>query len=109
MSALNKKRKESSLIHIKDLIHSALNNCRPASDLNMTKIWDIWEDAVGAPIAQNAQPHSFKNGQLIVTVSSSSWIFQLKFLEKDMILNINRKIELNIVEQIRFKIGNIHG
>jgi len=105
---LNKKSKDGKLIHIGDILNSALGKFRPAMDTEMTRIWDIWDNAVGKPIAMNAKPDSFKDGILIVNVSSSSWIQQLKFLEVEMISNINKQLDQQIIRQIRFKIGKIH-
>ncbi|MCK5165088.1 MAG: DUF721 domain-containing protein [Desulfobacula sp.] len=104
---MDKKNKDGKLIHISDILNSALGKYRPAMDTQMTRIWDVWDDAVGKPIAMNAKPDSFKDGVLIVNVSSSSWIHQLKFLEKEMILNINKQLEQISVKQLRFKIGKI--
>ncbi len=104
---MNKKDKNSKLIHISDILNSTLGKFRPAMDTHMTRIWDIWDDAVGKPIAMNAKPDSFKDGILIVNVSSSAWIHQLKFLEKEMVSNLNKQLDLPIVKQIRFKIGKI--
>lgn len=104
---MDKKNKKNKLIHISDILNSALGRYRPAKDTEMIKIWDIWDDAVGKPIAMNAKPDSFKDGVLIVTVSSSSWIHQLKFLEKEMIVNINKQLDHISIKQIRFKIGKI--
>jgi len=104
---LTKKNKNSKLIHISDILKSALGKYRPAMDTEMTRIWDIWDDAVGKPIAMNAKPDSFKDGILMVNVSSSSWIHQLKFLEKEMILNINKQLEHISIKQIWIKIGKI--
>lgn len=102
----NKKNKK--LIHIKDILESALGKYRPAMDTQMTRIWDVWDEAVGKPIAMNAKPDSFNDGILIANVSSSSWVHQLKFLEKDMIANLNRRLNSRLIKQIRFKIGKIH-
>jgi predicted nucleic acid-binding Zn ribbon protein len=63
---------------------------------------------VGQPVAMNAKPHAFRDGVLIVHVSSSSWIHQLKFLEKQMPANINAHLDQPLVQQIRFKIGSIY-
>ncbi len=103
-----KKNKNTKLIHISDILNSALGKYRPAKDTQMTRIWDIWDTAVGEAIAMNAKPDSFKDGILFVNVSSSSWIHQLKFLEKEMIKNINRQLDKTAVTQLRFKIGKIH-
>ena len=104
---MNKKDKNSKLIHISDILNSALSKYRPAMDMEMTRIWDIWDDTMGKPIAMNAKPDSFKDGILFINVSSSSWIHQLKFLEKEMILNINKQLEHISVKQLRYKIGKI--
>jgi predicted nucleic acid-binding Zn ribbon protein len=100
---------DRKLIHIRDILATALEKYRPVDDTDMTRIWDIWETAVGRVIALNAKPHAFRDGMLIVHVSSSSWIHQLKFLEKQMTANINTHLDQPLVRQIRFKIGSIHG
>ncbi len=105
---LTKKSKNGNLIHISDILASALGKYRPAKDTDMTLIWDIWDTAVGSPIAMNAKPAAFKDGILSVNVSSSAWIHQLKFLEKEMILNLNKQMDKCLITQIRFKIGKIH-
>ncbi len=106
---MNKKNKKSELIHISDILTSALSRYRPAMDTEMTKIWDIWHDAVGKPANMNAMPDSFKDGILIVNVSSSAWIYQLRFREKEMIKNINKQLKKIKIKQMRFKIGKIIG
>ena len=105
---MNTNDKNEKLIHISDILKSALKKCRPAQDTRMTRIWELWDMAVGAPIAMNAKPHSFNNGTLVVNVSSSAWIHQLKFLEKEIVNNLNKHLDAPMVQQIRFKIGKIH-
>ena len=105
---MKKKDKNHKLIHISDILTSALGKYRPARDTQMTRIWDIWDGAVGKPIAMNAKPDSFKDGVLIVNVSSSAWIHQLKFLEQEMVETINRHLDQSVVKQLRSKIGKIH-
>lgn len=105
---MDDKNKKSKLIHISDILDTAFSKYRPAMDSEMTRIWNIWDKAVGRPIAMNAKPDSYNDGILNVNVSSSSWIHQLKFLEKDMVLNINKQLDQTIVKQLRFKIGKIH-
>ncbi len=97
-----------NLVHIRDILPRVLGNYRPAQDTNMIRIWEIWDSAVGAPIAMNAKPDVFKEGTLSVNVSSSAWIHQLKFLEKEMISNINAHLSTALIKHIRFKIGRIH-
>ncbi len=105
---MNKEQDKGNLIHIGDILNRALNKYRPAKDMDMTLIWEIWDQAVGAPIAMNAKPDAFKDGVLSVNVSSSAWIHQLKFLEKEMISNLNARLDNALISKIRFKIGKIH-
>lgn len=106
---MEKKNRPGQLIHLSDILSDALKKCRPAGDTSMTRIWEIWDQAVGKPIAMNAKPDSFKDGTLVVNVSSSTWIHQLSFLEKEMIRNLNRHLNQPLVGRIRFKIGRILG
>lgn len=99
--------KKSKLIHISDILKSAFGKYRPAMESDISRIWDVWDKAVGKPIAMNAKPDVFKDGLLMVNVSSSAWIHQLKFLEKEMILNLNKQLDQQLIKQIRFKIGKI--
>ena len=99
---------KGKLIHISDILTRALGKYRPAGDTDMTMIWEVWDEAVGRPIAMNAKPDAFKDGVLSVNVSSSAWIHQLKFLEKEMISNLNTHLDAPLITRIRFKIGRIH-
>ena len=99
---------KKNLIHISDILTAALNKYRPAQDTHMTRIWEVWDRSVGRPIAMNAKPDVFKDGTLSVNVSSSAWIHQLKFLEKEMMANLNREMDAQVITRIRFKIGKIH-
>jgi len=105
---LNNEQDKGKLIHISDILNRALGKYRPAKDTKMTRIWEIWDQAVGAPIAMNAKPDAFKDGILSVNVSSSAWIHQLKFLEKEMASNLNAQLDTPLISRIRFKIGKIH-
>ncbi len=102
------KDNKNNLIHIGNILGETLKNYRPKSDMEMTRIWDIWTDAVGNEVAKNAKPAAYKEGILIVNVSSSVWIQHLKFLENDMISNINQILNKNLVKKVRFKIAKLH-
>jgi len=105
---MNQEQDKGKLIHINDILSRTLGKYRPAMDADMTLIWEIWDQAVGSPIAMNARPDAFKDGILSVHVSSSAWIHQLKILEKEMIANLNVQLDKPLISQIRFKIGKIH-
>nr|WP_321404068.1 DUF721 domain-containing protein [uncultured Desulfobacter sp.] len=105
---MNNETSTAHLTHISDILAKALPKYRPAQKNEITLIWDVWELALGNPIAQNAKPDTFKNGLLQVSVSSSVWIQQLKFMEKEMIASLNANLNTPLISKLRFKIGEIH-
>ena len=106
---MSKKGDPKHLTHISDILNAALKKYNPAQNTPIAQIWDIWDRAVGVAIARNAKPDTLKDGLLCVNVSSSVWIHQLKFLEKDMVAKLNAGLERPLITHIRFQIGKIHG
>lgn len=99
---------KTNLTHISTILSKALDNFRPSSDTEMTQIWDLWDQSVGEGVAQNAKPGSFRDGTLIVHVSSSVWLQQLRFLKQDLTANINLALGRPLVKELRFKIAALH-
>jgi len=105
MKKKRKKIKES--VHISSVLDNLLKTYRQKSDSGLSRVWNFWSDAVGKTIAENAQPAAFKGKVLLVHVTSSTWIHELRFLEKGIIDNINSVSGENLVEEIKFKIGTL--
>lgn len=95
------------MTHISDILSKALSQYSPPQKTEIARIWEVWDLALGTSIAQNAKPDTFNNGQLQVIVSNSVWIHQLKFLEKEMVENLNAKLASPLITNMRFKIGKI--
>ena len=107
-SPMKKKRiKLKKSVHISSVLDNILNTYRQESDSGLSRVWSFWNDAVGKTIAENAQPAAFKGKVLLVHVTSSTWIHELRFLEKGIINNINSISGENLVEEIKFKIGTL--
>lgn len=94
-------------MHIGDILNKVVKTCRPETDKEMEGIWSLWEDVIGKTIAENARPQALKGSILLVHVSSSVWMQQLRFLEKDIIHKINAASDKKPIEEIKFKIGPI--
>ncbi|MGD9180380.1 MAG: DUF721 domain-containing protein [Desulfobacterales bacterium] len=97
--------KQPGFVHIGNIIDGVLENYRSKPDFELTGIWRLWDEAVGATIAQNARPAAFKGKLLIVHVISSTWIHQLQFLKEDLRAKINAALGKPLIEEIKFKIG----
>lgn len=102
-----KTKHEKNMTHIGSILNKSLMACRSGGDGEMIRIWDIWSEAVGESIAKNSRPASFKGHLLVVHVSSSSWLYHLNFLKKDLMDKLNKALGSDRVRDLNFKIGNI--
>jgi len=102
-----KNEKNSEFVQIGDILNNVLKTCRSDCDVELSKIWNLWESAVGDVIAKNTKPEAFKGKLLLVHVNSPPWMHQLQFLKKDIIKKVNHVLGKELVQDIRFKIGQI--
>lgn len=102
-----KKKKNKEFVHIGDILNSVFKTCRRDRDEELSKVWNLWDNAVGDVIAKNARPEAFKGRILLVHVNSPPWMHQLQFLKKDIIKKINTALGKDLVQDIKFKIGPI--
>jgi predicted nucleic acid-binding Zn ribbon protein len=103
----NHRKKSNKSIHIGSVLTHVIKTLRPEADGGLVQVWQLWDDAVGRVIAENARPAAFKGKLLLVHVSSSPWIHQLQFLKKDIIQKLNAALAQDLVEDIKFKIGPV--
>jgi predicted nucleic acid-binding Zn ribbon protein len=99
--------KRSGFVHIGNIVKDVIEQYRFEPDLALKDVWQLWDQAVGEIIAQNARPAAFKGKLLIVHVNSSAWIHQLQFLKQDLISKLNAALGKPLVEEIKFKIGTV--
>ena len=90
---------------IEGILTRMLRQYRSELELDPERIGPIWERAVGATIARNAQPAAFKQRRLIVHVSSSVWLQELHFRKAALIESVNREAGQVVLEEIQFRIG----
>jgi predicted nucleic acid-binding Zn ribbon protein len=102
---LGRKKRKAKFVHIGSIIDEVLKKYRHETDAELMQVWQIWDNIVGAVIAQNAKPAAFNGRILLVHVSSSAWIHQLQFLKKEMIAKLNDRLGKTLVEDLKFKIG----
>lgn len=67
-----------------------------------------WPEIVGADVAERSRPECFRNGALVVRVSSSTWAQELSF-QKDAILRRLRKFvdPDTVVDDVQFYVGDL--
>ena len=61
-----------------------------------------WPDAVGPRVARRARAVSFKDGTLLIEVEGSSWRYELGFLKRDLLRQLNRHLGSQLVRDLEF-------
>ena len=87
---------------IKDSLIEILSDekLKPAFDKGILST--AWKESVGPLINENTTIKSFKNGILIIKTKTPVWRNELLFQKKDIIKNLNSKLEKNKIKDIRF-------
>jgi predicted nucleic acid-binding Zn ribbon protein len=91
------------LTPLKDVIGSLFREGGLPFDLDDVRIWQVWEDAVGALIARHARPSWIKKRLLRVTVSDPVWLQELRFQEQEIREKLNQRLGKEVVAKIEFR------
>ena len=103
---MGKKNKHApDAIPLGDILKVVLKPDRSEGSFELTRIWQLWDRAVGPVIAENARPAGFKGRILLVYANSSPWLQQLQFLKEDIIQKLNDDAGEQLVADIKFKVG----
>ncbi|MDQ1330812.1 MAG: hypothetical protein QG578_1077 [Thermodesulfobacteriota bacterium] len=101
------KKNTDDFKHIGNILYDVLGAFRKDPDLELTGIFSLWDEVVGAAVAKNASPAGFKGKILLVNVVSSVWIQELQYHRKDIIRKLNEALGKELVCDIKFKIGSV--
>ena len=104
-----RKKRHGELTHIREVVDAIFSAPHCPIDFKDIKIWRLWDEAVGKQIADHAQPSSIKEGILVVKVSNSVWLQELEFRTHEIRERINRALQREAVQKIRFRVGEAKG
>ena len=100
------KRKEPA--RIGNILAAFLDNHAPKAVANGLAIHSIWPKIVGANMAKKTMPLKIIGKKLYLTVETSAWMEELKYLKEDIIKKINNDLKQEAVEDIIFRLGKIN-
>ena len=103
------RKKMSKPASLGTVLQQAVEASRIDVDLDAYRLWQQWDEVVGTAIAQNTRPEAIKGKLLLVKVSSAPWMQQLQFLKPELIEKLNQTLGKELVEDIRFQIGQVNG
>jgi hypothetical protein len=89
------------------ILEKTLKNMSLDRKLKEHEVWNVWNTIVGEHVSRHAQPEFMNNKILFVKVSSSPWMQQLCYMAKGIVQALNKRLGAPIVEEIRFKLGQI--
>jgi len=104
---MNDREKTAPPESLGDVLSSLLKNRGWDKIVRERRIFEIWDEAVGGPIARNAQPDRIERGVLIVRVRSSSWAQEMTYMKERVIARLNEKLPRPLVTDMRFIQGTI--
>ncbi len=74
----------------------------PVSDQYLRwKLWLNWKEVVGATVAENAEPISYRQGVLWLCVRNSVWMQQMMFMLEPIKQSVNKKFRQEFVKEVK--------
>ncbi len=101
------RKNNAEFFHISEVLGRCLKPYHHKSGDGIESISKLWKETVGDVISENTRPVVIKKEQLLVHVTSSSWIQQLMFLQHDIIAKVNKALGKEQIKTIKFKIGSV--
>lgn len=89
------------------ILSSILPHVASAERLQEYRVWEVWEAAVGRPVARKAQPSKIQRGKLFVTVSNSAYLQEMQFYKAHIRDAVNRRLDAPVVKDIFFVLGRV--
>lgn len=99
------KRPRTHPTAVSDLLADIFQNKPIGKRLKESRIWLVWDKAVGKQIATHARPAKFRDGVLTVAVASAPWMQQLTFLKDAILEKLNNALGEPLVSGIYLKAG----
>jgi predicted nucleic acid-binding Zn ribbon protein len=88
--------------HIGDILAQMTKTTSLGVNLEQAKIWEHWEQLVGAHLAKHSNPHSVKDGQLRIAVESAVWMHKLSYVKWDLLRRINLMAGKELISDVFF-------
>jgi predicted nucleic acid-binding Zn ribbon protein len=85
-----------------DVLKRVLGQLGLARELGGWEAVRAWPEVVGPRVAQHTRCVDQRDGVLRVEVDGAAWMQELRYLERDLIRNINRRLGAERIRGVRF-------
>ena len=97
-------RKEKAIGDVlKETLKKLISPSRPSEEGVMI----VWGAAAGCDAAKHSKPVAIKKSELVVSVDSSSWLYEMTLRKKAILKGLEGKFGKKVIKNIRFRIGEI--
>ena len=93
------------MISLKDVISAIFRDSSLPFNPDDGRIWKVWNEVVGDPIARHARPAWIKDSRLRVNVTGPIWLQELEFERETIRERLNKRLGRKAVEKIEFRLG----
>ncbi len=95
---------KKDLIPLADVIANLMTDGTLPFDSEDADIWRVWDEVVGG-LCEVCKPTRIRKKRLEVTVPDPIWLQELRFSEKRIRADLNRKLQRHAVLKIDFRVG----
>lgn len=92
---------------IKDILQTLRESNPALSHLSDFDMQELWEKTMDELIKDQAAVDRFEEGCLYLVVRDSVWLTELTLRKKDLMDNLNKALDKNVVMDIKFKAGPV--
>jgi len=92
---------------IKDVLDKIIKKLAAEETLDKTGLLKKWARIAGKKAARHSRPVSFRNSQLVISVDSSSWLYELNSNKRTILKKLASVPGGAGIKNIRFRIGKI--
>jgi len=92
--------------HVGNTLQRVLQRFDPDQRMKVYRLWTFWDEEVGQPVADHAQPAGFRAGVLSVRVDSATWMQELQFLKEGIRERLNRRLGEDLIRDVYFVSGS---
>src|SRR4030042_4173944 len=96
--------KKSTLTPHKDILSALFNDSKLSFNPGDARIWQVWDEVVGPPIARNAQPLWIRKGTLRVKVSHQICLQRVSLAGEMIRDKLNVTLGRKAVDKIEFRL-----
>lgn len=96
------KKKDSGPSSVREALQKYLEKSGIGEQIEAASVVPEWAERVGPAIAAVTTPLRVSQGTLMVGVSSSAWMNELKMMEREIMERINAGRSKGRIKQIRF-------